>query len=167
MIDLITSEGKIQQAGTSEEIYETPATESVARFIGCCNVLPGTLMRSGQVDVGGVLIAADDLALGVSVGHDVALSVRPHSIVLEPIECPTTDVRMNCFIAEVKHHDYFGEFREYRVRVENSDVRFSVVTSPNVRHAVGDQMYLSIPKEHCRVVPLSVPTGSNSPALAA
>ncbi|MBE9008777.1 ABC transporter ATP-binding protein [Pseudanabaenaceae cyanobacterium LEGE 13415] len=152
---VVMSEGRIQQAGTPEEIYETPATEFVARFIGRCNVLPGTLMRSQQVDVGGVLIAADDLAPGVSVGQDVALSVRPHSIVLDPIDCPTDDVRMNCFIASVEHQDYFGEFREYQVRIANSSVRLSVVTSPNVRHRVGDEMYLSIPKEHCRVVPIT------------
>jgi len=37
---VIMSHGKIEQAGTPREIFETPATEFVARFIGGHNILP-------------------------------------------------------------------------------------------------------------------------------
>ncbi len=59
-----------QQAGTHEEIYEQPTTEFVARFIGRCNTMAGTLLASGQVDVSGLFIAANSRAEGVSPGHE-------------------------------------------------------------------------------------------------
>lgn len=165
---VVMYEGTIQQVGTPEEIYESPATEFVARFIGRCNVLPGTLLPSGQVDVGGVLIAAENYAPGVSSGHEVALSVRPHSIIMDPVYCPTDNPQMNCFTAWVEHHDYYGEFRDYTVRLNNSDITLSVVTPPDVRHRVGEQMYLAIPAESCRIVPRSAKiTASVAEAIAA
>lgn len=155
---VVMYEGTIQQVGTPEEIYESPATEFVARFIGRCNVLPGTLLASGQVDVGGALITAKNYAPGVYPGQAVALSVRPHSIIMDPVYCPTDNTGMNCFSAWVEHHNYYGEFREYTVRLDNSNIVLSVVTSPHVRHQIGEQMYLAIPAECCRVVSQSATT---------
>lgn len=152
---VVMYDGTIQQVGTPEEIYESPATEFVARFIGRCNVLPGTLLPSGQVDVGGVLIAAENRAEGVAVGREVALSVRPHSILMDPIDCPSDRPNANCFTAWVEHHDYYGEFREYQVRLQNSDIGLSVITPPQIRHRIGEQMQLAIPAQACRVVPRS------------
>ncbi len=148
---VVMSDGIIQQVGTPEEIYEKPTTEFVARFIGNCNVLPGTLLPSGQVDVGGISIMVTDQAPGVSVGDQVSLSVRPHSIIMESI-CPTNYPQINCFPTCIEQCQYFGEFREYKIRIDNTSVTLSVVTSPTMRHQVGDRVYLRIPREHCRVV---------------
>lgn len=155
---VVMSEGGIQQVGTPEEIYEAPATEFVARFIGRCNVLNGTMNISGQVDVGGALLAAKDYAPGVSSGHKVALSVRPHSIIMDSIDCDVTNDLLNCFTAVVEHHDYFGEFREYKVRLDNTDIQLSVVTPTQIRHQVQDRVTVKIPPENCRVVPCSPKT---------
>ncbi|WP_088890064.1 ABC transporter ATP-binding protein [Leptolyngbya ohadii] len=152
---VVMYEGTIQQVGTPEEIYESPATEFVARFIGRCNVLPGTLLSSGQVDVGGILIAAEDRAAGVVPGNEVALSVRPHSIIMDPLHCINDPSGANCFTAIVEKQEYYGEFRDYQVRLEQSPITLSVVTPPHIRHQVGDRMMVAIPPEACRVVPRS------------
>lgn len=136
---VVMHNGRIEQVGTPEEIYESPATEFVARFIGRCNVLPGTLLPSGKVDVGGALITANNRAFGVETGPNVVVSVRPQSITI-PECCPNDNPGMNCFTAWVERHDYFGDFREYTVGLENSDIILSVVTSPDIRHAVGDRL---------------------------
>jgi iron(III) transport system ATP-binding protein len=152
---VIMADGLIQQVGTPEEIYEKPANQFVANFIGRCNVLSGKWLPSGHVDVGGVLIAAQDKAVGVQVGHEAALSIRPHSIQMDSAGI-TSAMSANCFTAVVEQQDYFGEFREYRVRLENSSVRLSVITAPHVRHQIGSPVVLSIPPERCRVVPVGV-----------
>ncbi len=151
---VIMYEGSIQQVGTPEEIYENPATEFVARFIGRCNVLPGMLLPSDQVDVGGVLITAKN-RVGVEIGNNVVVSVRPQSITITADYLPQDNPGMNRFIAWVERHDYFGEFREYTVRLENSNINLSVVTPPYIRHTVGEKLYLTIPAQCCRVVPRS------------
>ena len=150
---VVMYDGTIQQVGTPEEIYESPTTEFVARFIGRCNVLSGTLLPYRQVDVEGVRIATENHAPGVNVGHNVALSIRPHSIIMTPMDCPTDNSRMNCFTAWIEHHDYYGEFRDYLVRLDHSDITLSVVTSPDIRHRIGEQMQLVIPAKACRVMP--------------
>jgi len=152
---VVMNHGTIEQVGTPEEIYESPATEFVARFIGRCNVLPGTLQPSGQVDVGGLLITGKNYAPGTSPGHEVALSVRPHSIIMESKESLGDPSGKNYFIARIEHHDYYGEFREYTVRLNQSEIILTVVTAPQIRYAIGEEMYLAIPPEACRIVPRS------------
>src|SRR5690606_8719157 len=39
----VMNSGRIEQLGTPEEIYETPATPFVAQFVGSSNFLPGTV----------------------------------------------------------------------------------------------------------------------------
>jgi iron(III) transport system ATP-binding protein len=160
---VIMADGLIQQVGTPEEIYEKPANQFVANFIGRCNVLSGKWLSSSHVDIGGVLIAAQDQATGVQVGQEVALSVRPHSIQMDTAECATNATSANCFTAVVEQQDYFGEFREYRVRLENSSIQLSVITTPNIHHQTGSPVILSIPPACCRVVPVGV---QDAPAKA-
>src|SRR4029079_9017210 len=58
--------GKIEQAGTPEEIYERPRSEFVARFIGSSNVVRGKALDSSHISVGGETLRCigDRLAAG-------------------------------------------------------------------------------------------------------
>ncbi len=150
---VVMYDGSIQQAGSPEEIYERPSTEFVARFIGRCNTLPGTLSANGQVDVSGLHIAANSRAEGVGPGHDVILSVRPHSIVMDAD--PARAEYPNSFAGKVQTQVYLGEYRDYIVRLDNSDLELTVVTQPTAHYSVGDVVYLTLPPEACRVVPRS------------
>src|SRR6202171_2012016 len=46
--------GKIEQAGSPEDIYDRPRSEFVARFIGMSNVLKGKALDNDRVSFGGV-----------------------------------------------------------------------------------------------------------------
>src|SRR3954466_2033489 len=46
--------GKIEQAGSPEEIYYRPRSEFVARFIGSSNVVRGRSLDATRVEIGGV-----------------------------------------------------------------------------------------------------------------
>lgn len=144
--------GTLQQVGTPEEIYQSPATEFVARFIGRCNVLPGKLLSYDRVDVGGVAIVATDRAREV-MGQEVALCIRPHAIIVQSYRSQTTHSGKNSFTAWIEQHSYFGEFREYKVCLEEKTVRLNVVTPPTTIYHVGDRVHLILPPEHCRIVP--------------
>ena len=50
---VVTGEGRIEQIGTPDEIYDHPATPFVARFLGATVELPVTL-RAGRVEAAGV-----------------------------------------------------------------------------------------------------------------
>ncbi len=46
---VVMSEGEIQQVGTPDEIYDHPANEFVARFVGSTNIIDGVVTDEGTV----------------------------------------------------------------------------------------------------------------------
>jgi len=81
--------GRVEQIGTSEEIYARPQTRFVAAFIGEANFLEGRVAASSAdavtVEVDGLRIVAsvDRVAAGPpQVGAAVTVSVRPEHVKL-------------------------------------------------------------------------------------
>src|ERR1700758_3174811 len=70
--------GKVEQAGSPEDIYERPRSEFVARFIGGSNVVKGKVADDGRVEWAGATLRCSGRK-PVS-GSDVAVSIRPHVI---------------------------------------------------------------------------------------
>ncbi|MFW9961639.1 MAG: ABC transporter ATP-binding protein [Candidatus Thorarchaeota archaeon] len=83
----IIQDGKVVQIGTPEEIYDCPANEFVARFLGSGNVLEG-IVREDQdgrtfIDMKGIRIQNKT---SMKVGNTTKLSIKPEyiSISYEP-----------------------------------------------------------------------------------
>ncbi|MEI9411715.1 ABC transporter ATP-binding protein [Mesorhizobium salmacidum] len=75
---VVMNAGAVEQIGTPEEVYETPATAFVADFLGKANMLAGTVSRSGQAVVlatGQTIDVACPRPLGD--GSKVTVVVRP------------------------------------------------------------------------------------------
>jgi len=87
----IMRDGRIEQLGTPRDVYERPATEFVAEFVGASNRLPATIVAvlqdgSYEADIDGVGRAR---ALGVPelrVGQTACAIVRPEAISPRPAE---------------------------------------------------------------------------------
>src|SRR5690606_32451163 len=87
---VVMKSGVIQQVGTPEELYETPANLFVAGFIGspAMNFLPVTA-KGGALELGnghslaGASVAAFD-ALQRSEARTVILGIRPEHLILAP-----------------------------------------------------------------------------------
>lgn len=150
---VVMSAGNIEQVGTPEDIYERPATEFVANFIGRCNVLSGQLLEDDRVDVQGITLQAQDRADNLVPGQPVAVSIRPHSIKMDSLKGIVDPSNNNYFRVQIEQQSYFGEFREYQVRLENSAVKLSVITSPQTHYQNGDRQIIQISPAHCRIVP--------------
>lgn len=75
----VMNEGRVEQCGTPEDVYERPASTFVASFMGTSNLVTGTY-RSGEV----VLEQGPSLPVGpragVTEGSRVSLSIRPEKI---------------------------------------------------------------------------------------
>ena len=81
----VMRDGRVEQLGAPQDIYDRPATEFVARFIGRCNVVDGLVGTSD-----GNAVAVETAALGRIVayaaqpyaqGARVRVAVRPEAIV--------------------------------------------------------------------------------------
>jgi sulfate transport system ATP-binding protein len=73
----ILREGKIEQIGTPEEIYDHPASPFVYDFLGNVNLFSGRV-RDGAVTIGETEFAVEE-TIGGADSHAVAF-VRPHDI---------------------------------------------------------------------------------------
>jgi sulfate/thiosulfate transport system ATP-binding protein len=73
----ILRDGKIEQIGTPEEIYDHPASPFVYDFLGNVNLFSGRV-REGTVTIGGTEFAAPETA--GEADTDAVAFVRPHDI---------------------------------------------------------------------------------------
>jgi ABC-type Fe3+/spermidine/putrescine transport system ATPase subunit len=85
---VVLNKGKIEQVGTPDDIYRTPASAFAARFVGNANVLPVKILSIGNGEAV-VQLATQTLKLRV---NDPLLSpgaasivVRPETIRIQPI----------------------------------------------------------------------------------
>ncbi|MFT3774481.1 MAG: sulfate/molybdate ABC transporter ATP-binding protein [Minicystis sp.] len=81
---IVLHKGRVEQIGKPEEIYDHPATEFVASFVGSNNVLSGEV-KDGKATLGALAASAPP---GVGEGERVRAFVRPHDV---EISAPTSD----------------------------------------------------------------------------
>ncbi len=89
----VMSKGRIEQVGTPAEVYDHPATEFVASFLGVSNLLPGEIVARGAESTtvkleDGTIVFVPTAQLAVS-GTTVKIGVRPEKFhILEAGETP-------------------------------------------------------------------------------
>ena len=74
----VMNAGKIEQAGSPEEIYDRPRSEFVARFIGSSNVVKGKGLDAARIDFAGTPLRCSGEA--IKTGAPTPVSIRPHDI---------------------------------------------------------------------------------------
>ncbi|MDD9369271.1 MAG: ATP-binding cassette domain-containing protein [Acidimicrobiales bacterium] len=96
----IMSEGRLQQVGTPQDVYDAPANLFVAGFIGtpAMNTIPGTVViddgSAPAVDVGrGRVPFPATVAAVPAAGAPVVVGIRPEHLVLDPAGQLDLDVR--------------------------------------------------------------------------
>jgi len=115
----IMNEGKIEQIGTAEEIYERPQTRFVADFIGDTNLLDGKVIaKHGKIttiESDGLSFRAED-ERQFHVGDPVALCIRPERILIggSTKGCETV------YPARITDLIYSGAVRRCMVQLPNS-----------------------------------------------
>ena len=78
-------DGRVEQVGTPQELYERPVNSFVAQFLGTprMNLMNGIAGEKGQIIFGdGQFVHLRDLASSLVAGTKVSLGVRPHDIAI-------------------------------------------------------------------------------------
>ncbi len=88
----IMNGGRIEQMGTPRELYERPATDFVANFLGVSNIFEGRVIARQEDGQACVAIGPVRVSIGwepgLEVGAPVRLAVRPEKIRLGPPDEP-------------------------------------------------------------------------------
>ncbi len=78
---VVMNHGVIEQVGTPEEIYESPATRFVAQFVGSMNFLPTSIISEDKVTIGETALDTPSIVnQHLSVGEKFDLAVRPENL---------------------------------------------------------------------------------------
>ena len=138
----VMRDGKIEQAGSPEDIYERPRTEFVARFIGSTNILRGRRVGARDAECDGLRLSCE--TGDFPEGDAAVVSIRPQRIVLGP---PTPGRAEGT----VERAVYLGAQRHYIVALA-SGTKLQVLTSADTRATVGERVGLTLPAAHCRAL---------------
>lgn len=136
--------GRIEQIGTPQAIYESPATPFVADFIGKSNLLSGIYQQPSHglhgIEVhGGTFWAASDETF--TPGERVTLMVRPEKIRISG----TPDASaLNTLSGRIREMVYEGVNTRYFVNVTPNGTMFQVFL-PNVLRTAHREFTVSAP----------------------
>jgi spermidine/putrescine transport system ATP-binding protein len=135
----VMDQGNILQIGTPHEIYESPATNFVARFIGETNLFDATVIKAEKLDkpegedeymaeldipvLGRVKVTTVD---EIKPGQEVSFTVRPEKIVISKEKPATKRADINLFSGTVDEPIYSGFQTKFYVRVRE-DSLFRVI----------------------------------------
>jgi putative spermidine/putrescine transport system ATP-binding protein len=133
----VFNHGKIEQVGAPAAIYETPASEFVAGFVGTSNILRGPIAKS-------------------ILGKDGVFSIRPEKIhvLAEGEKAPAEATICKGIVREVT---YLGMYTRYEVEIESGSLLTVVqqnlnTTSGKVVEARGKPADLYWHTEHCKQI---------------
>jgi len=139
--------GRIVQLGSPQEIYETPQTRFVARFVGHANLLDGRVTEIESSDrcvvalaQGGEFISAIP-GPHVSVGSAVTVVLRYESVCIQQPDSPPPSHDRQV-VATIQELTYMGGFQRARVQTSNglSLVADTAVSEQTRRWTVGTQV---------------------------
>jgi spermidine/putrescine transport system ATP-binding protein len=133
----VMNSGDVLQVGTPHEIYESPATDFVARFIGETNLFDATVVMvqkmktesAGQEIEYMVEVKTEGLGTmkvttidNLAVGDKVSWTVRPEKIVIGKERPGTRREDINLLVGRVEEPIYSGFQTKFYVDVGNGEV---------------------------------------------
>lgn len=108
--------GQIEQIGTPSEVYNNPATEYVANFLGAANIFEGVI-RSGYLEVGAAQVPAQMDDQKFREGQAVKLIFRPEDVsISKSQELPGGANYL--FSGLVEQTSFVGAYERLRIRVD-------------------------------------------------
>jgi len=151
----VMNRGKYEQLGDPETLYERPATEFVAGFLGVSNLLPATLGPRDGTYVAATLdngAAVRVPATAVEGKGAIKVGVRPEKFRLHA-DAAAIPERMNRITGRVVDASYLGASTSYIIESGSGD-RITVFeqnverTSHGSLHRPGEDVHLSWSPDH-------------------
>ncbi|HIJ55073.1 MAG TPA: ABC transporter ATP-binding protein [Deltaproteobacteria bacterium] len=148
---LVLNDGVIQQIGSPVEIYEQPANEFIAGFVGYVNFLEGKIESiDKEMKIKYVSTAYGNLELNHNQGDDeqkydeILLVIRPETLSLSADQAGK---QANTFHGVIESFMYAGSLVKYTVKVEDREM---IVDQYNPKDATkfqrGDKITITVPR---------------------
>lgn len=144
---IVMNKGIVEQIGTPDEIYNKPASQFVADFIGLANIIDGEVMavspQLATIQCMGTLFDVDtDLKL--TVGEEIKIILRP-----EAVQIGRTGKIPVC----VEESVFMGAYQDYKIKVNGQDL---IVVDYNPAQkkgfSAGDSAYITLEEASLHLV---------------
>jgi len=112
----VINTGHIEQIGTPQQIYNHPATEYVATFLGAANILEA-VFRGDRLEICGALIAAEVDRSRFRDGQPVKVAFRPEDVLLSKTDNFASGV---CRLSQgtVEEIGFAGAYERLSIRLD-------------------------------------------------
>ena len=117
----VFNQGKIEQVGTSEEIYNSPANKFVADFVGETNFLDGSITRIEETRVLFKSVGGAEFLIGkpnrTCIGEKLSVAIRPENISFSAERMQG----FNLLEGKVEEMIYVGDTWRYRITLNEKE----------------------------------------------
>jgi iron(III) transport system ATP-binding protein len=145
---VVMNHGAIEQVGTPQQVYRTPATAFVADFVGAMNFLEGSLTAPDRVTIGAHAFTCVPQA-GLGAGSRVRLCIRPEDVAVRNLPAGAA----NRIAVEVAELDFVGAFCRASLRADGvaltADFSSNLIRDLGVEP--GRRLEIALPPDRLRV----------------
>ena len=141
---VVMDEGKIQQIGTPEDIYNEPKNAFVADFIGESNIIDGIMHEDRVVGMYGKKFPCLDG--GFQPNEPVDVVIRPEDIDIVPVEQGQLTGTVTEVTFKGMHYDIIVDFKGFKWLIQTTDfspvgARIGVKIDPDGFHIMKKSRY--------------------------
>jgi spermidine/putrescine ABC transporter ATP-binding subunit len=151
---VVMNEGRVEQVGTPNDIYENPLSVFVADFIGSTNIIKG-VAASCDSDRGVCTVRLSSSSAlpipfrePINVGEEVSFIIKPEKIDLRKTRKLDTDIH-----AKISGASYLGSAFNYEVDLGN--LRLEVLDSQTdykKRYEIGDSVLIALSPDGIKIL---------------
>jgi len=135
----IMHDGRLEQVGPPEEVFESPDTRFVASFLGQASFVPGRIEGDG-VDTPLGRLATDDLIDPPEAGTRLSILARPDDLAVRVADIPETN-------GQVTGRQYTGPIFIYEVELDDGTV-VGCQHNHVAEYEVGERVRVDIDARH-------------------
>jgi putative spermidine/putrescine transport system ATP-binding protein/spermidine/putrescine transport system ATP-binding protein len=150
---VVMSAGKVEQIGAPEEVYNTPASEFVATFLGASNLLPAMVVAHD--DAGVILETSEFGETHVPAARAITLGdAKTGQLMIRAEKLHLSDgpARENSARAVVEAVDYQGQLARYFVRIGDTQLQaINMITGRPF--SAGDTVNVQLAPQECSALP--------------
>jgi len=150
---VVMNAGRIEQAGTPQEIYRQPASAFVADFVGKVNVISAIAEGVGHFRVGALVLDCGAEQQRVESGTKVKLYLRPEDVVIDG----AAEGNVNATRGEVQKVEFLGAFCMLTMKLADAPEQPLVVnvsrhSLDEMRIAEGTSLRVGLPPDCLRLL---------------
>ena len=155
---LVMKDGRKQQEGSPESVYNEPANHFVADFLGHSNFIKGEVIGVDEhrvnvkIETGDILFAENKG--GFATGDKVEMIVRAQRFEAFPKDEFKPIEGLNDFQGRIKDRSYMGGEVSYFIEL-GTDREIHVISMMRTRiYDIGEDVSIQVAPHHCHLIPL-------------